>query len=255
MRRHTAISFFFALIIYAPVLIASFWTARLFERTSDDRVIALPRFISDDSADLLGGTSFVAPAPFAPASSTPAATAIDKSDDGSDDHSDQLDDPAESDKNAEKSDSEPLTVAQLNDIFAPAAPAVSAPYTEIALPNMPTISASELGELYGLTLFDLTPEERKFLDTHLNPIQTITQRYLWQRGYPSLAVNKRMSGDVILSFTLQPNGDITPIETVRNSGWSLLDDHAKETIRAAYKEYPHPPEPVRVRMRVVYRLN
>ena len=149
-----------------------------------------------------------------------------------------------------------LSVADLNAIFAPA-PIVTGGAAAIESPerNEPrTAIAAELGDLYGVMLYELTPQEREFLEQNLNPIQTITQRYLWQRGYPALAVSKGMQGEVILGFTLMQNGDITPIEIIKSSGWSLLDDHAVDTIRVAYKDYPRPSEPVRVRMRVIYRL-
>jgi TonB family protein len=150
-----------------------------------------------------------------------------------------------------------LTIAELNALFAPAAP--SEPPIETPKETIDetggalAVEATELGELYGLTIRDLTPSERRFLEQNLNPIQTITQRYLWQRGYPRLAEIKGMRGVVVLGFTLMPNGDITPVEVIKSSGWSLLDDHARDTILVAYKDYPRPIEPVRVRMRVTYR--
>ncbi|MDR2905411.1 MAG: TonB family protein [Helicobacteraceae bacterium] len=156
-----------------------------------------------------------------------------------------------------KETNETLSVAELNSIFAPA-PLPAKPETSAKNPAkpaiLPTISAAELGDLYGLTLHELTPEEREFLEQNLNPIQTITQRYLNLRGYPNIAAQKGMQGDVILGFTLMPNGDITPIEVTRPSGWSILDDHAIDTIRVAYKDYPRPHESVRVRMRVRYEI-
>ncbi|MDR1451277.1 MAG: TonB family protein [Helicobacteraceae bacterium] len=155
----------------------------------------------------------------------------------------------------EQNASSALSLADLNAIFAPNPAAPQTPAME-TLPKREakTASDADLIDLYGLTIYDLSPREREFLEQNLNPIQVITQRYLWRRGYPSLAAMKSMQGEVVLAFTLQPNGDISTIEVIRSSGWSLLDDHAIDTIRVAYKDYPHPIESVRVRMRVIYRL-
>lgn len=140
----------------------------------------------------------------------------------------------------------PLSPQELSAAFAPQSLPAEAPVN----PNT-VVPATELGDLYGLMLFELTEEERKFLENQLGPIGVITQRYL---RYPALAGQLRMSGETVVAFTLLPGGDITPIEIVKSSGYSLLDDNAVHTVEVAHKDYPHPAEPVRIRMRVIYRL-
>ncbi len=150
-------------------------------------------------------------------------------------------------------------VPPLPDLFAPA-PLSSQELSEAfqepekspaAPPKRPQIPDSEIGDLYGDMIYDLSPQERAFIEDRLEGIGRITQRYL---RYPELAGRLRMSGEVVLAFTLLPNGDITPIEVLRSSGYSLLDDNAIHTVEIAHKDYPHPDEPVRIRLRVIYRL-
>lgn len=141
----------------------------------------------------------------------------------------------------------PLSAEELSAAFAPAPAPQETPEPEAK----GIVPATELGDLYGLMLFELTEAERKFLADQLGPIGVITQRYL---RYPALAGQLRMSGETVLAFTLLPSGDITPIEIIKSSGYSLLDDNAVHTVQIAHKDYPHPKEPVRIRMRVFYRL-
>ncbi|MDR2639553.1 MAG: hypothetical protein LBC09_06945, partial [Helicobacteraceae bacterium] len=72
-------------------------------------------------------------------------------------------------------------MAELNAIFAPIAPAQQPSAGQTPPKSEPkTAIAAELGDLYGAIIYELTPKEREFLEQNLNPIQTITQRYLWQ---------------------------------------------------------------------------
>ncbi|MGE4295090.1 MAG: energy transducer TonB [Campylobacterales bacterium] len=141
-----------------------------------------------------------------------------------------------------------LTPEELSAAFAPVAP----PPADTPIEKTDSlIPATELGDLYGVMLLELTEEERRFLENQLGPIGVITQGYL---RYPALAGQLRMSGETVVAFTLLPDGDITPIEIIKSSGYSLLDDNAVHTVQIAHKDYPRPKEPVRVRMRVIYRL-
>ncbi|MDR3162315.1 MAG: energy transducer TonB [Helicobacteraceae bacterium] len=223
MRTRALLSFLATVVIYLPLLLLFLWTGRQFA-VEPIRYITL-------------SLGFFVDEPIAPpsASENPLQPAVQSV--GSKE--------AKSEDPDGEEESDAVSVSELNRVFEP-----------MTIPDAAklTIPVSELGELYGTMLFSLTPGEREFLEENLNPIQVITQRYLTMRGYPRLAVLKNMTGDTIVSFTLYPNGDITPIEKLRSTGWSLLDDHAIETIKSAYKDYPRPKEPVRVRMRVIFRL-
>ncbi|MDR0746701.1 MAG: energy transducer TonB [Helicobacteraceae bacterium] len=217
------LSFLTAAIIYLPLMLLFLWANRQFA-VEPIRYVALPLgFFIDETIALPSASEN----PLQPATQNAVGEEV------------QVSDPSLEDSPGS------VSVNDLNRVFEPM---TTTNATELTIP------ASELGELYGTMLLSLTAGEREFLEENLNPIQVITQRYLTMRGYPRLAVQKNMTGDAIVSFTLYPNGDITPIEKLRSTGWSLLDDHAIETIKSAYKDYPHPKEPVRVRMRVLFRL-
>ncbi|MDR3347600.1 MAG: TonB family protein [Helicobacteraceae bacterium] len=242
--RRSTLSLLIALILYLPI-VAALFLAQSMLKTCDEQIIYTP--ISIGFFEELEQTVV--------AESIAPANAHDMP------PQEPIEDDRQDDRQQEKADEETLSIDELNRLFAP----------EIVEPLDPTdpinttdpIARQEqervakpltlLDDLYGLMIYELSAQEREFLEQNLNPIQTITQRYLWRRGYPRLAAQKNMGGEVILGFTLMPNGDITPIEVIRGSGWSLIDDHAIDTIKTAYKDYPRPIEPVRVRMRVIYQ--
>ncbi|GHV06822.1 hypothetical protein AGMMS50229_12350 [Campylobacterota bacterium] len=233
------LSLLISLALYMPLLGLIFYAKPLFEPIEKEPLTILPLAIFEETARAVPST----PQTVAPASAT-AAPIVAKPPQTA----------AGTNGKEEQNASETLSIAELNSLLSSQPSAEAGEQTEGDRRNMPTVSSAALGDLYGLMLYELTRGEREFLEQHLNPIQTITQRYLNMRGYPYLAVAKRMTGEVILAFTLLPNGDITPIEQISSSGWSLIDSHAVETIKAAYKDYPRPDEPVRVRMRVIYKL-
>jgi TonB family protein len=143
----------------------------------------------------------------------------------------------------------PLSGEELSEAFEKSLKPSNTPQPAAMQP--PTIADSEMEALYGELIHDLSAEEKAFIEDRLEGIGRITQRYL---RYPDLAGRLRMSGEVVLAFMLLPGGDITPIEVQKSSGYSLLDDNAVRTVEIAHKDYPHPDEPVRIRLRVIYRL-
>jgi protein TonB len=250
LQSRSVKSFAIAIVVYLPILAAFFLSLKSIER--DRRAekltpIAIVFFEEISSAANIE-TPPIAPAPASATAAQPSVAPQEP----------RREQALIGDQNApkpiaEQNASAALSVTDLNAIFASQTPKPTNAETPPSAPPKTAIAA-ELIDLYGAIFYDLTPKEREFMEQNLNQIQTITQRYLWQRGYPRLAVDKGMFGEVILGFTLMPNGDITTIEVVKSSGWSLLDDHAIDTIKTAYKDYPHPNEPARVRMRVIYRL-
>ncbi|MDR2033651.1 MAG: TonB family protein [Helicobacteraceae bacterium] len=235
MQPRILLSLAIAVALYLPILAAFFFILRSLEFERAQRQEFIPIALSYFEE------------PIAPSVATPPQPAI-----AAPNVADPKPPAEEKTPIEPKSEAGALSASELNALFAPTT--LDEQTAQSAKPSeTPSAIAAELGDLYGLMIRELTPEERRFMEQNLNPIQTITQRYLWQRGYPRLAVTKGMSGEVILGFTLFPNGDISSIETIRSSGWSLLDDHAIETILVAYKDYPRPSEQVRVRMRVTYQ--
>lgn len=146
-------------------------------------------------------------------------------------------------------DTKEITVSDLNDAFDIFQPAQPSKQTDI---NSSEVAPNdELVSLYGAMILELSKDEIEYLKSNLDNIGVITQRYL---RYPNLAGELGMFGETILHFTLYPNGDISKIDLYKSSGYSLLDDNAINTVEIAYKDYPHPSEPTRIRLRVIYRL-
>lgn len=106
-------------------------------------------------------------------------------------------------------------------------------------------------ELYGEEYNSFTTVQKVFLQKNLKDIGRITQRYL---RYPSLAARLRQAGTNIVEFMLYPNGDISNLMLTNSSGSTSLDDNTVETIRIAYKDYPRPQEPTKIRIYVNYSL-
>jgi len=58
----------------------------------------------------------------------------------------------------------------------------------------------------------------------------------------------------IVEFTLHPNGDISDLKISNSSGYSSLDENTIETIEYAYKDYPRPKSPTKIKIYVYYKL-
>jgi len=114
----------------------------------------------------------------------------------------------------------------------------------------------KIKRLYGKEFFSYTPKQKKFIEKNLDKIHEITQRVLWQRGYPGgmLSAKTGQEGENIVSFYLHPNGDISNLRLNKKIGYQLLDDNTLETIKTAYKDYPYPPETTKIVFFVEYSI-
>lgn len=106
-------------------------------------------------------------------------------------------------------------------------------------------------KLYGEEYNSFTKVQKVYLKQNLKSIGMITQKHL---RYPSIAVRTRQSGTNVIEFILHPNGDITKPIIISSSGYEILDDNTIRTIEIAYKDYPRPTEPTKIRIYVTYRL-
>jgi len=82
-------------------------------------------------------------------------------------------------------------------------------------------------------------------------IGKITQRYL---QYPEISAKTGQSGVNVVEFTLHPNGDISDLRISDSSYFTALDKNTIETIQIAYKDYPRPKEPTKIKIFVNYIL-
>ena len=128
----------------------------------------------------------------------------------------------------------------------PAAPSVA----EVA----DALSESAFKALYKDDFDRFTPDQKKFIKNNLSRIQGITQHYLTLRGYPYIAARLNQDGMNIVEFNLHPNGDISDLKVIKESGSEVLDENSLDTIKTAYKDYPRPKETTKIRFYIYYRL-
>ncbi|HRM35217.1 MAG TPA: energy transducer TonB, partial [Aliarcobacter cryaerophilus] len=112
---------------------------------------------------------------------------------------------------------------------------------------------NELQKLYGKEYDNFTNVQKAYLEKNLNNFQVITQKVLNRMGYPKLAAKLGIGGINTIEFMFHPNGDISGLKIIGSSGYTILDDYSLELIQIAYKEYPKPTEPTKLRFKVFYR--
>lgn len=232
MKQSYKKSFLLAIIIYLPILLLFYEISKSLPKPQD---LKKPEHFVINYLTKSEIEDIFANPPAKPSKTTKPQTAITAA----------KKEPDQSDFVDESPQDETISVDQLNSAFTP----LSQNHADHNKTEV--VSTKEIMNLYGDLLLVLTEEEKKFLENNLENIGVITQRYL---RYPDLAGQLGMHGETILYFTLMPNGDITPIELFKSSGFSILDDNAIDTVERAYKDYPYPKEPTRIRLRVIYRL-
>lgn len=108
-------------------------------------------------------------------------------------------------------------------------------------------------KLYGEEYNNMTKVQKVYLQKNLKDIGRITQKYL---NMPRAAVQLKLYGHHrnIVEFILHPNGDISNLRITSTSGYSFFDKETLETIEIAYKDYPRPKEPTKVKIYVTYSI-
>ena len=107
---------------------------------------------------------------------------------------------------------------------------------------------------YGREFNTYTLTQKDFIRHNLGIIHRITQHTLIQNGYPSVAIYTQQQGTNIVSFYLQPNGDISNLRIKTSSGYTALDKNTHKVIQIAYKDYPLPNQKTKIIFNVEYRL-
>lgn len=113
---------------------------------------------------------------------------------------------------------------------------------------------SEIERLYGREFETFTKVQKAFLEKNLNSFQVITQRVLNRLGYPRLAAKLRIAGTNIVEFMFYPDGSIKDLKITNSSGYEIFDSYSLELIQIAYKDYPRPSTPTKLKFNVQYRL-
>lgn len=106
-------------------------------------------------------------------------------------------------------------------------------------------------KLYGEEFYSFDEKTKEYLISNLNKIGEVTKRYL---SYPSISIRTRQSGVAAIEFMLYPNGDIQDLRLLSSSTYSALDQNTIKTIQVAYKDYPKPTKPTKIKIYVNYIL-
>jgi protein TonB len=93
--------------------------------------------------------------------------------------------------------------------------------------------------------------EESFLKERLSVISNIVQRHI---NYPTIARRMGWEGKVLVSFVLEPNGDIRDLKVLKSCGYEVLDKEALDAIRRSYRDFPKPPVSVVVKLPINFRL-
>jgi protein TonB len=93
--------------------------------------------------------------------------------------------------------------------------------------------------------------EESFLRERLAVIADIVQRHI---NYPPIARRMGWEGKVLVSFVLEPNGDIRDLKVLKSCGYEVLDKEALDAIRRSYRDFPKPPVSVMVKLPISFRL-
>ena len=112
---------------------------------------------------------------------------------------------------------------------------------------------NELEKLYGKEYQTFTKVQKAYLEKNLNNFQVITQKVLNRLGYPRLAAKLRLSGVNIVEFMFNPDGSITNLKISSSSGYEIFDKYSLELIEIAYKDYPRPETPTKLKFNVNYQ--
>lgn len=108
--------------------------------------------------------------------------------------------------------------------------------------------------LYGKEFETFTKVQKAFIKNNINRFGEITQRVLNRMGYPRLAQRLGIGGVNVVEFTLFPDGSIKGLRISDSSDYSILDDYTLELIEIAYKDYPRPKTPTKLKFNVIYKL-
>lgn len=90
----------------------------------------------------------------------------------------------------------------------------------------------------------------KYLREHFNYIRDLIMRNL---SYPLLAKKMRWEGQVTVSFIICEKGTVERIRVIKSSGYKILDENVKETIRDV-QPFPKPPVRAEIIIPVTYKL-
>lgn len=114
---------------------------------------------------------------------------------------------------------------------------------------------------------DSAPANPATLSENKEPVTSVVEAYrqanytairdsiLGNLQYPMLARRRGWSGQVELSFTISPDGQVSELKVLTSSGFPILDEQAMTAIRRSAPFRPPPPVVASLVMPVTFRLN
>ncbi|RXK14623.1 hypothetical protein CP965_04045 [Halarcobacter mediterraneus] len=106
-------------------------------------------------------------------------------------------------------------------------------------------------DLYGEEYNSFTKVQKVFIQNSIKSIVQITRNHY---RFPELAIKLRKNDFNIVEFVLHPNGDISNLRIVKPGNYSFYDKSILEAIEIAYKDYPRPKEPTKIKFYITYNV-
>lgn len=129
-----------------------------------------------------------------------------------------------------------VNAANIPPAAAPAAVTHSSiePVTAKALPPPPAVNI-----------------QAQYEEENLGRIRTLLLERL---KYPKNALRLRQQGDVVVTFTLSPSGDISTLSVTKSSEFEMLDEAARTLIISTASAFPKPSKNVRITLPIEYKI-
>jgi len=113
---------------------------------------------------------------------------------------------------------------------------------------------NDFKEAYGEAFGKLSEGEKKYIIDNQEIMRRITQEQLNRLAPVNIPRNLNVNTSNIIEFYLHPNGDISGLKMVNDSGFEILDETSLQTIEYSYHRYPLPKQKTLVRYKVGYYL-
>lgn len=93
--------------------------------------------------------------------------------------------------------------------------------------------------------------QAQYEEENLGRIRTLLLERL---KYPKNALRLRQQGDIVVTFTLSPSGDISTLSVTKSSEFELLDEAARTLIMTTASAFPKPSKNVRITVPIDYKI-
>lgn len=93
--------------------------------------------------------------------------------------------------------------------------------------------------------------QAQFEEENLAQIRTLLMQRL---KYPKNALRLKQQGDIVVTFTLSPSGDISALVITKSSEYEILDEAARSLILSTAPVFPKPAKNVRISVPIDYKI-